>query len=168
MIGLIVARSENGIIGNKGKMPWYLPADLRWFRKHTLGKPCIMGRKTFDSLNDGQPLPNRTNIVVTRGVGNTHSDVQWALDPQEALWIAAKLCPSREIMVIGGAEVYRAFLPIVTRIYLTIVYGVFEGDTTFPKELPGKWNLESSESFEIDEKRNYAHTFQILNRDTMT
>lgn len=136
-ISLILAMAQNGVIGANGALPWRIPEDMRRFKALTMGKPCIMGRKTWDSLPK-KPLPGRTNIVVTRdknfaaeGATVTHS-----LD--EALAAAQAERPD-EIMIIGGAEIYKAAMPRATRIHLTEVEGAFEGDAHMPPFDPAIW-----------------------------
>jgi dihydrofolate reductase len=143
---LIVAAAENGVIGHKGKMPWHLPFELKYFRARTLGKPVIMGRKTFQSI--GKALPGRANIVVTRdgtfgapGITSAPSLVA-AIGHARA---AAAVSGATEIMVIGGGEIYAQALPIAARVYLTRVALSPEGDATFPALSPALWRLVSQE-----------------------
>ncbi len=133
-LSLIVAVAENGVIGRANQLPWRLPEDLQRFRRITTGHPVIMGRKTFESI--GRPLPGRTNIVVSRtgvfpGTVSAHS-------LEEALTEASRASGAGEIFVIGGGEIYRAALPLATRIHLTRVHSSVEGDATFP-ELGTEW-----------------------------
>lgn len=129
---LVVARADNGVIGNEGGMPWHLPGDLKHFKRVTVGKPCIMGRKTFESI--GKPLPGRHNIVMTRDESWQAEGVTRAANLAEAI-AAAGLDPrsrAKEVMVIGGAEIYAQALPAATRIELTEVHAAPNGDTVFP------------------------------------
>ncbi len=126
MISLILARADNGVIGDKGALPWRLPDDMRRFKALTMGKPCIMGRKTWDSL-PRKPLPGRTNIVVTRNAAFAAEGAVVAQSFDTALVIARKENPS-EIMVIGGADIYAAALPQAARVHLTEIHAVFDGD----------------------------------------
>ena len=126
-IGLVVAMAEDRVIGAGGRLPWHLPADLRHFRTLTLGKPIVMGRRTFESI--GRPLPGRTNIVVTRDPELRRAGVWVALDLEAALAVAR---PLGEVMVIGGAAIYVRALPLCERIYLTEVHAKISGDTWFP------------------------------------
>lgn len=129
---LVVARADNGVIGNDGGMPWHLPGDLKHFKRVTVGKPCIMGRKTFESI--GRPLPGRHNIVMTRDEDWEAEGVTRAANLAEAI-AAAGLDPrsrAKEVMVIGGAEIYAQALPAATRIELTEVHAAPGGDTVFP------------------------------------
>lgn len=128
MISLILARADNGVIGADGGLPWRLPEDLRRFKALTMGKPCLMGRKTWDSLPK-KPLPGRTNIVVTRGFAAEGAVVVHSFE--EAVARARSENPD-EIMVIGGAQIFAAALPLARRIHLTEIHTHPEGDTHFP------------------------------------
>jgi dihydrofolate reductase len=129
MIALVVAMAQNGIIGADGHIPWRIPEDMRHFKAVTMGKPCIMGRKTWDSLPK-KPLPGRDNIVVTRDRLFQAEGAATALSPGEAI-TRAKAQNAGEIMVIGGAEIYHAALPQAERIHLTEVHEDFPGDAHF-------------------------------------
>jgi len=132
MITLIAAVAMNGVIGNAGELPWSIPDDLRRFRRLTIGKAVIMGRATFDSI--GRPLPERTNIVLTRNSRFDAPNVHPAADPVGAIAIAHQLHGGdAEICIIGGAEVYRIFLPEADRLELTTVALAPEGDVFFPE-----------------------------------
>lgn len=137
-ITLVVARARNGVIGNKGALPWHLPADLKRFKAITIGKPVVMGRKTFESI--GKPLPGRQNIVLTRQPGWTAQGVTVVPNLAEAI-AAAGLDPRvrGHIMIIGGAEIYALALPIATRVELTEVDAEPEGDTILPPFDPARW-----------------------------
>lgn len=128
-ISLILAMADNGVIGNKGGIPWRLPEDMRRFKSLTLGKPNIMGRKTWESLPK-KPLPGRTNIIVTRDRNYRAEGATVVATIDEALGRAKAENP-QEIMIIGGAEIYRASLPRATRIHLTEIHDDIKGDTTF-------------------------------------
>ena len=139
-IALIVAMADNRVIGRAGDLPWRISADLKHFKRLTMGKPMIMGRKTFESI--GRALPGRTNIVVTRDSSRRWDDVETFADIDRALQRAEALAESLEdpeIMVIGGAEIYRAVLSRTDRIYLTQVHEAVEGDTFFPELDPKAW-----------------------------
>lgn len=139
VISLVVARAANGVIGDKGGLPWRIPADLRHFKQLTVGKPVVMGRRTFESI--GKPLPARHNIVVTRNPDWRADGVTVAANLAEAI-VAAGLDPrvrAPEIMVIGGGQLYGEALPIATRIDLTEVHTNAAGDTLFPSLKPGAW-----------------------------
>ncbi|OIR06256.1 dihydrofolate reductase type 3 [mine drainage metagenome] len=137
MISLIVAAARNGVIGRNNQLPWHLPGDLKYFKGVTLGKPVVMGRKTFQSI--GRPLPGRTNVVITRDTGWRAEGVLVAHDVETALALAAGLAAGGEVMVIGGAEIFRAALPLATRLYLTEVQADIDGDAFFPHPDPAEW-----------------------------
>jgi dihydrofolate reductase len=143
-ISLILAMASNGVIGAKGALPWRIPEDMRRFKALTMGKPCIMGRKTWDSLPK-KPLPGRTNIVVTRDAHFTAEGAVVAHSVDEALFLAQAEKPD-EIMVIGGAEIYKAALPRATRIHLTEVEGAFAGDAHMPPFDSSEWREISREA----------------------
>jgi len=126
-IALVVARSDNGVIGDRGSIPWRVPEDLRHFRQLTLGKPCIMGRKTWASL-PLKPLPGRTNIIVTRDRTFAADGAIIVYSMEDAVRRAQAGAPA-EVMVIGGSDIYRAALPLAERIYLTEIHRNFSGDT---------------------------------------
>jgi len=143
---LIVARAKNGVIGNDGALPWHLPEDLKRFKRMTVGKPVIMGRKTFESI--GRPLPGRQNIVLTRDPGWQFAGVSVAANLAEAV-AAAGLDPrarAEGIMVIGGAQIYAEALPSATRIELTEVDAEPAGDTYLPAFDPARWRETTREA----------------------
>ena len=145
VICLIVAAAENGVIGRDGKMPWHLPSELKYFRARTMGKPLIMGRKTFQSI--GKPLPGRAMIVITRDMGFAAAGIDVVHSLDAALVLAAGLVAASgalEIMVIGGAEIYAQALPLAGRVYLTQIAARFEGDAFFPPLEPSQWRLTHS------------------------
>lgn len=158
IISLIVAMSENRVIGLNNKMPWHLPLDLAWFKKHTLHKPIIMGRKTFDSL--GRTLPGRVNIVMSRQ-GN-HAEGAIGVDSMETALKVTQDAP--EVMVIGGAEIYRQFLPRADRLYLTYIQKNIQGDTYFPEYEKAYWQMAFQEPHSRDDTHVYPFSFQILHR----
>lgn len=143
-LALIVAVADNGVIGRDNAMPWHLPAELKHFRSITLGKPIVMGRKTFESL--GRPLPGRLNLVVSRqprlafGGAETFSSLEQAL-LRAGVWAAEQ--GATEIMVIGGAQLYAESLPLASRLYLTRIDLRPEGDTFFPDWNPDQWRRVS-------------------------
>ena len=140
MITLILAMADNGVIGEDGAIPWRIRDDLKRFRQLTMGKPVVMGRKTWDSLPK-KPLPERTNIVVTRQSGWTGEGAVAASSFDDAL---AKAAQAAEVMVIGGAEIYRAALAKAQRIELTEVHRSFEGDAVFSFDR-GAWREAARE-----------------------
>jgi len=129
VIALIVAIADNGVIGSVGQIPWRIPEDMRHFKAVTMGKPCIMGRKTWDSLPN-KPLSGRTNIVVTANKAFAAAGAAVAHTLDEAIVLAESEYPD-EIAVIGGSEIYNAALPCAVRIYLTEVHRAYAGDATF-------------------------------------
>lgn len=135
-VSLIAAVAENGVIGREGGLPWRIPEDLKFFKATTLGKPVIMGRKTYDSI--GRPLPGRLNIVLTHDSRWRAEGVSNARDLDAALDIA-RASGAAEAMIIGGGKVYEAALPRASRIYLTRVHRAFEGDAYFPPLDPAEW-----------------------------
>lgn len=144
-ISLIVAMSQNRVIGGDNKLLWHIPEDLRHFKNLTLGKPVIMGRKTYDAI--GRPLPKRPNIVVTRQKNWKAEGVEAAGSLEEALQLAEKH-GSSDIMVIGGAEIYKQALPFATCVYLTHIHKVYTGDALFPALDPKEWQETSRQKGE--------------------
>lgn len=127
MISLIVAHDENRVIGYENAMPWHLPGDLQYFKKMTMGKPVIMGRKTFESI--GRPLPGRRNIVITRNADYKQEGIETVGSLEEAY---ALVHDAPEIMVIGGEQIFKLALPDADRLYITKINATFKGDTYFP------------------------------------
>jgi dihydrofolate reductase len=166
-ISVIVAMGTNRVIGDERGLPWRLPADLRRFRELTWGKPIVMGRTTFELI--GKPLPGRDSIVLTRDPAYRADGVHVAHGVEEALDIGRRLAQERgvqEVMIIGGAEVYRQLLPFADRVYLTVVEGEFSGGATFPFEqmeaVP--WTLLSEQAVPADDRNEHAHRFYVLER----
>ena len=158
MISLIVAVAEQGVIGQQNALPWRLSGDLKRFKALTMGKPMIMGRKTYDSI--GRPLPGRTNIVITR-----QSDLQLpGCVVVTSLDQAINSVQADEYMVIGGAEIYRQALPLAQRVYLTQVHAKVDGDAFFPELSSTQWREVSREDQPADEQNQYAHSFITLER----
>ncbi len=160
IVSLVYAQSKNGIIGHDGGLPWHIPSDLKRFKETTLGKPIIMGRKTWDSL-PRKPLPGRVNIVMTRQPGFVGEGAVTVATPDAAL-LAAGDVP--EACVIGGGEVYRQFLPRADRIYLTEVDVVVDGDTKGPQLNPAQWREVSRVAALRGEKDSASFTTRILER----
>ena len=152
--------SRNRGIGRGNQLPWHLPEDLQNFKSITMGKPLIMGRKTYDSI--GSPLPGRTNIVVTRSQKCSPSDVLVANSFQEALSLAQGVCHQNdgsEVMVIGGEMVYRSALPVISRMYLTEVEADIEADTFFPDFDRTQWVEKHRRQGKIQADLSYNFTF---------
>ena len=155
ILSMIVAHAENRIIGKDNDMPWHLPADLAYFKKVTLGKPVIMGRKTFESIGS-KPLPKRENIVISRSPQSPVEGVVFTTSLQEAL----KLSTDHEPFIVGGAEIYRQSMDIVDVMEITRVHDSFEGDTFFPEIDSEVWTLEKEETHAKDENHKHAFSFQ--------
>lgn len=160
-ISLVVAAATNHTIGKDGKMPWHLPNDMKHFRNITWGMPVVMGRKTFESL--GKALPGRKNIVISRQPGWKADGTVAVQSIEDALFVA-KETDAKEVMVIGGGEIYRALFDRAKRIYLTRVEAEPDGDTFFPSLNPGQWYLTSQKNHEADEKNAFDYSFQIWER----
>ncbi|MGH8462066.1 MAG: dihydrofolate reductase [Stenotrophobium sp.] len=157
-VGLIVAMDDHRLIGRDGDLPWRLPNDLRHFKALTLGKVILMGRKTWVSL--GRPLPQRDNWVLTRDRGFA-ADGCRVFNHLDDVLAAHR---QGELMVIGGAELYRQLLPLADRLYLTRVHARLQGDTWFPEFPPDDFVEVSREDFPADEKHPYPYSFLILER----
>ena len=164
-ISLIAAMAQDRVIGINNNLPWKLPADMQWFRKHTLGKPIIMGRKTFESFG-GRTLPDRTNIVITRDKDySVDADVIIVHDIDAALDAAANSGRDvEEVMIIGGASFYEQMLERADRFYVTQVDGHFEADAWFPEYEQLNWQEISCEEHKSDEKNAYDCRFLILQK----
>lgn len=160
-ISLVVAAAHNNGIGKDGKMPWHLPADMRHFKNVTWGMPVIMGRKTFDSI--GKVLPGRKNIVITRQTGWAAEGAVVVKKMEDALIVAAET-DAKEVMVVGGGEIYKLVFETARRIYLTRVDAEPEADTFFPSIEPQQWRLVSQQDHEADKKNAYNYSFQVWER----
>jgi dihydrofolate reductase len=156
MITLIVAVADSGVIGRDNALPWHLPADLQHFKRLTMGKPILMGRRTFESI--GKPLPGRQNIVVTRDPNYHRDGITVAHDADGALRAAGD---AAEVMVIGGAELFRALLPRAGRVHLTRVHGDIAGDVCWPALDERQWRVVGREARPADERHAYAMTFEV-------
>lgn len=161
IISLVVAAATNNAIGKDGTMPWHLPNDMKHFKNVTWGMPVIMGRKTFESL--GKALPGRKNIVITRQVDWNAVSTVPVKSIDDALFVA-KETDAKEVMVIGGGEIYRALFDKAKRIYLTRVEAEPDADTFFPSLDPQHWHLVSQRNHEADEKNAYNYSFQVWER----
>ena len=159
LVSIIAAMDRNRLIGNDNQLPWHLPADLAHFKRVTMGKPVVMGRKTFESI--GRPLPGRTNIVLTRS-GDFHPEgVVVAHNLQQALDHAAG---ADEVMIIGGSSLYELALPRVDRLYLTYVENSYQGDAWFPDFDIEEWQLIASEEHRADAKNSSDYRFVTYQR----
>lgn len=153
----VVAMAENRVIGRDGDLPWHLPADLAHFKRLTVGKPVIMGRKVYDSI--GRPLLDRQNIVLTRNPEFEAPGCAVVHSPEDALNAA----DAPDIMILGGEEIYRLYLPQTARVELTLVHARIVGDTFFP-ELPGQWTETARRERAADERNPYDLSFLTLER----
>lgn len=157
--------AENGVIGRGNSLPWRLPRDMQFFMVATMGKPVIMGRKTFESMK--APLPGRTNIVMTRKQDYDRQGIRVVGNFAEALRVARAQCEidaANEIMVAGGAEIYRLGLAVATRLYVTTVHAEVEGDTRFPQLDWSQFEEARTESFAPDDKHSHPFTISVFNR----
>jgi dihydrofolate reductase len=162
VVSLVVAVAENGVIGRENALPWHLPDDLRHFKRMTIGRPVIMGRKTFESI--GRPLPKRMNIVVSRNKDFTADGVTVAHSLREALDLATRPSGNGEVAVIGGAALFAEALPLADRLYLTEVHDSPEGDVFFPEFDRSAWETVDEKPGEPDEQGRRTHTFLTLRR----
>jgi dihydrofolate reductase len=153
---LIAALAQNGVIGRDGALPWHLPDDLRHFKRRTLGRPVLMGRKTWDSI--GRALPGRLNLVLTRREDFVSAGAETVRDVAAALERAHRE-RAEELCVIGGGEVYAATLALADELVLTHVDTILEGDARFPDYDPSSWRLADEQTHPADER--HAHAFRI-------
>lgn len=160
-LSLIVAASENNVIGRGNALPWRLPDDLAFFRRTTEGHPVILGRKNYESI--GRPLPNRRNIVISRKPGLAIAGCDVAGSFEEALALARSE-ETDEVFVIGGGEIYRQALPMADYIYLTRVHAEIEGDVVFPELAPEEWREVHREGHPADDRHAYPFTFLVYER----
>lgn len=160
-LSIIVAISENGVIGRGGKLPWRLPGDLRRFKQRTTGHTIIMGRRTWESI--GRPLADRRMVVISRQKDYDAAGCQVVSSLDDALAIARQ-AGDDEAFVIGGAELYRLALPQADRFYLTRVHTSVEGDTSLPEFDLSKWRLLESEQHGADADNEFAYTFEVYER----
>jgi len=160
IISLVVAASRNGTIGRDGALPWHISSDLKRFKATTMGKPLVMGRKTWESL-PRKPLPGRRNIVMTRSIGYVAEGAEVVSTAEGALALAAG---AEEVCVIGGGEIYRLFLPLANRIYLTDVQLYVEGDTQFPILEPSQWREVSRQEVAAGENDSAGYILRVLER----
>ena len=166
-LAVIVAAAENDVIGRSNSLPWHLPEDLRYFKRVTMGKPIIMGRKTFESI--GRPLPGRSNIVISRSRGYAARGVHLVASLDEAILLARSIAEAdgvEEAVVIGGAEIYALALPLADRLYLTRVHSSVEGDAFLPAIDWSCWCQVSSESHSAAGSNPYNYSFVVYERDT--
>lgn len=156
MISLIVAHDENRVIGYQNELPWYLPGDLKYFKQMTMGKPMIMGRKTFESI--GRPLPGRRNIVITRNENYAAEGTEVVRSLEEAL---ALVEGEKEVMIIGGAQIFEQAMAIADRLYITFINHTFNGDTYFPTY--DDWKKTSCQE-PIESEDGYTFQYYIFEK----
>jgi len=161
IISLIWAMDEKRVIGINNSLPWKLPVDMKWFRSTTMGKPIVMGRKTFESFG-ARVLPGRTNIIITRTEGYQAEGAVVVHSIDAAIAAAGNV---EEVMIIGGASFYEQMLPKADRLYITKVHGQFEGDAWFPEFDMSNWRESERVESQIDEKNSYACSFLIYERN---
>lgn len=164
-LSMIVATAQNRVIGRDNALPWYLPNDLKYFKQTTLGKPVIMGRKTYESI--GKPLPGRTNIVITRQTDYQPEGVKVVHSVAEARDLAESVClidGQEEAMIMGGAEIYTLALSDADRLYLTEVHADVEGDAYFPEYDKTEWQEISREDFSAEGPNPYNYSFVVYDK----
>ena len=161
IVSLIAAVAENGVIGRGGRLPWRLSADLRRFKSLTMGHPIIMGRNTFESI--GKPLPGRKNIILTTNNNFNAEGVTVVHSIEDAL---RAIEDPIETFICGGAEVYAQFLPIASRMYLTIISSTFDGNVYFPDYDHTQWAVKEATSYNSNDKDLFPYTFFTLERKT--
>lgn len=162
---MIVAMAENRVIGVNNQLPWYLPNDLKYFKQVTMGKPILMGRKTFESIK--KPLPGRTNIVITRSQDWSAEGVKVVHSLEQAFDLGESICEidgQSEVMIIGGDQIYQTSLADVDRIYLTKVHAEVKGDAYFPEVDWSEWQEVGREDFEAEGPNPYDYSFIVFDR----
>ncbi|HHF0485243.1 type 3 dihydrofolate reductase [Vibrio diabolicus] len=158
IISMIAAMADNRIIGKDNQMPWHLPADFAWFKRCTMGKPVVMGRKTYESI--GRPLPGRLNIVISRDETLKVEGVTTVTSIEQALGVAGDV---EEVMIIGGGAIYAACLPMANKLYVTHIEAAIDGDTQFP-DWGDEFKETYSETYQADEKNAYNMRFTVLEK----
>ncbi|MEX3072108.1 type 3 dihydrofolate reductase [Vibrio alginolyticus] len=158
IISMIAAMADNRIIGKDNQMPWHLPADFVWFKRCTMGKPVVMGRKTYESI--GRPLPGRQNIVISRDEALRIEGVTTVTSIEQALEAAGDV---EEVMIIGGGAIYAACLPMAHKLYVTHIEAEIDGDTQFP-DWGSDFKETYSETYHADEKNAYNMRFTVLEK----
>ncbi|PMH29274.1 diacylglycerol kinase [Vibrio lentus] len=158
IISMIAAMANNRVIGKDNQMPWHLPADFAWFKRSTMGKPIVMGRKTYDSI--GRPLPGRLNVVISRDESLEIEGVTTVTSIEKALELVSDV---DEVMIIGGGSIYESCLPKANKLYLTYIDLEVDGDTQFPSWGEG-WKQSFNDTYQADEKNKHNMEFVILER----
>jgi len=164
-LAVMAAVADNGVIGNDNALPWHLPEDLRYFKSVTMGKPVIMGRKTFESI--GQPLPGRTNIVITHNSAFRAEGAKVVSSLEGALHLAQHTASAdgvEEAVVIGGSEIYRVAFPLADRLYITEVHASVEGDAVLPRIAWEEWREISREHHAAHGSGPYGYSFVCYER----
>ncbi len=164
-VSVIVAAAENGVIGRGNALPWHLPEDLRYFRRVTMGKPLVMGRRTFESI--GRPLPGRTNIVISRNPRFRAEGTRVVASLDDALQLARDIALADgvdELLVIGGAEIYAQAIPRADRLYLTLVHAAVEGDALLPPIDWREWRETGRERHRGSGDNPHDYSFLVYER----
>jgi len=157
---MIAAMADDRVIGINNTLPWKLPNDMKWFRQQTMGKPIVMGRKTFESFG-AKPLPGRTNIIITRDKDYQADDCIVVYSIDEAIQAAGDV---EEIMIIGGASFYEQMLPKADRLYITLVHTKVDGDAWFPAWNENEWQQLERIDHDADDKNPHSHSFIVMER----
>ncbi|MCW3105653.1 MAG: dihydrofolate reductase [Segetibacter sp.] len=163
LISLIVAASENNVIGKNNDLPWRLPNDMKYFKNTTWGMPVIMGRKTFESMKN-EPLPGRINIVITRQTNWKPEGAVVVHSWNDAMFVA-KDADCKEVFVIGGGEIFKDTVKKADRIYMTRVHTIIDGDVFFPEIDEKKWKLVSKRDCVADAKHKFNYTFEVWEKE---
>ncbi len=160
-LSLIWAMADNRVIGIENRLPWKLPADMKWFRQNTMGKPIIMGRLTFESFG-AKPLPGRRNIIISRNPAYTTDGIEIYTSLEDALQSTQD---NEETMIIGGMSLYKQALPLADRLYMTLIHANnVEGDAWFPEFDVHEWQETARSDFPGDEKNPHAYSFITLDK----
>ena len=162
ILSAIVAAAENGVIGKDGKMPWRLPAESAYFRQTTLGHPVITGRKNYEAM--GRPLPDRLNIVITRQPGYKVPKGVVVVHSLAAALELPHVKSANEVFIIGGQQIYDESMPLINRLYLTIVHTKIDGGTAFFNYNSDEWQTVRSQYHPADQDNKYAYTIKLLER----
>jgi dihydrofolate reductase len=164
VVSLIWAMADNRVIGIENRLPWKLPADMKWFRQNTLGKPIIMGRLTFESFG-ARPLPGRRNIIISRdpdyGKGLPENDIEVYTSIEAAINATREV---EEVMIIGGMSLYEQALPLSSRLYMTLVHADINGDAWFPEFDISEWQEVERSDFDADANNPFPYSFVVLER----
>lgn len=164
IVSLIWAMADNRVIGIKNRLPWKLPADMKWFRQNTMGKPIIMGRLTFESFG-AKPLPGRRNIIISRNANYGANLAEGEIEVYTSIESALEaLKNTNEVMIIGGMSLYEQALPLANRLYMTLVHTEVEGDAWFPEFDVSRWEQSSRTDHDADENNPYPYSFITLDK----